>query len=503
MSSCMSSTLIKNAQVIDGSGGPAFKADIFIRNNMIVEVGDLKRQSADKVIQATGLVVTPGFIDVATSSDHYLTLFSNPDQQDFLLQGVTTTLAGMCGSSLAPLLYGGLESVRKWGNVLAVNVDWHTTKEFFDVLARQKIGVNFGTLVGHSTVRRALIGETLRDLTEGELQVFQEILLGSLADGARGLSTGLGYAHSVGTPYYEIKRLVTILKNKNGVYATHLRSDGFGLLDSVKELISIAKETGVTSCITHMHPRMGFETDYMEALKLIEKNASEADVYFTIFPFETSHVPIYSLLPTWAKNGGLEVMLTHLENDAERRELLRDMAPLHTKEISIAYVQNHEYLGGKSLHEFAEARNVEPLEGLLMLMKISRLRAVLSYRNLDYPLVVRALAHPRSLIGSSASSYPPGEGIGERGATFPAFLEIALSEKLMSLEAAIQKITSVPAKKYHILRRGLIKNGYFADLTLFSTDTSNKIKIKQVLVSGELVVLEGELLNGTSGMVLR
>ena len=193
--------LIKNISIIDGTGKPAFRADILIKDDKISAIGVFPNKQADTVIDGLGLTATPGFIDVNNDSDHYLGLFTNPSQDDFLLQGVTTIIGGQCGSSLAPLLYGSLKSIRKWTGANEVNVDWRTIGELKNTLRRVGIGVNFATLIGHSTVRRDLIGEEIRDLTETETDIFRHAIERAMKDGALGFSTGLGYAHSRNVSY--------------------------------------------------------------------------------------------------------------------------------------------------------------------------------------------------------------------------------------------------------------------------------------------------------------
>ena len=154
--------LIKDSLVIDGTGNPGERKDILIKDNKISAIGSFPNHNADEIIDGLGLISAPGFIDIDTDSDHYLTLFTDRSQHDFLLQGVTTIMGGFSGSSLTPLIRGSLESVRKWADINQVNVDWNTVGEFLKILERIKLGVNFGTLVGHSTIRRGLIGEENR-----------------------------------------------------------------------------------------------------------------------------------------------------------------------------------------------------------------------------------------------------------------------------------------------------------------------------------------------------
>ncbi|MEK7089852.1 MAG: D-aminoacylase, partial [Patescibacteria group bacterium] len=168
------STLIKNGLVYDGSGTAPIKRDILIHGKYIAKIGTLSREHADLVIDVGGASVMPGFIDVTSHSDHYMSLFYEPYQEDFIRQGITTIIGGNCGVSLAPLLTGSLESVREWGSEHGTNVSWYSIKEFLQMLSKRKLGINFGTLVGHTSIRRALTQNKFRDLTEEELEMFKK-----------------------------------------------------------------------------------------------------------------------------------------------------------------------------------------------------------------------------------------------------------------------------------------------------------------------------------------
>ena len=484
--------LIKNAQIIDGTGGEPFKGDILVKNDRISAIGNLGRQSAEKTIQAAGLCVAPGFIDCNTDSDHYLTLFSDPEQHDFLAQGVTTIIGGLCGSSLAPLIYGTLESIRKWANPGLVNVDWRSVAELLETLRRRKLGVNFGTFTGHSTVRRALLGENLRDLALGELQVFEKILANSIKEGAFGLSSGLGYIHGRGTPYSEIADLLKVVSRHGGFYATHLRNERGGLIEAVKETLNLSREAGITSMINHFRPLKGYEAEYEEGLNLISARVDESDVYFDVYPFESSHVTIYSLLPIWAQSGNMEAMSANIKNPSTRKKILEALKTLSGGDLTIA-----------SVKEFATVRGVGEAEALLLIMDMTGLRATVFHKDIDYPLAVKALAHNRSLVSSNTASFPPGSIISERRTTFVKFLDIALKENLMPLELGIKKITSKPAEILKLSRRGLIREGYIADLVVFSADPKTGAEIQHVLVGGHPVILNKAFDGSREGAILR
>ena len=494
--------LIKGVQIVDGSGTAPYRADVILQGDKISAIGNFPKKSADVVIEGLGLHLTPGFIDVNTDSDHYLSLFTNPSQKDFLLQGVTTIIGGHCGSSLAPLLYGSLESVRKWTNINQINVDWQTFGEFLKIFNRIKLGVNFGTLIGHSTIRRALIGEDFRDLTKSELAVFKKIVQQSLEEGALGFSTGLGYAHSRQTPYGELKELVKIVKDYGGVYATHLRNEHKGLIASVSETLKLAKETGVKTLISHFRPLLGFEKDFEDSLDLIE-NFEGADLHFDSYPFNVSIVPIYTFLPHWAQNGGLDIMLANLDSEEIRAKILKELPKFGPEDIVVADTQlpDRFYLVGKMIGQIARNQGVSLNEALLRLMMMTRLRALVIYKNVNLELVVRALGYEQALVSSNAASFSENKQAIKHERffkTFSRFLEIANQQGRPSLEEVIEKFTSIPAQKFGFKDRGLVQEGYIADLVLLQ-----ERKVQAVFVGGQMVIKDGKFQDIFAGRVLR
>lgn len=498
--------LIKGAKIVDGSGvRQPFVADVLLNDNKISAIGKFPQKKADLTIDGLGLYLTPGFIDVNTDSDHHLSLFANPVQQDFLLQGVTTIFGGMCGSSLAPLIYGTLDSIRKWTDTSQVNIDWHSVSEFLKILSQRGLGVNFGTLVGHSTVRRAMIGEDFRDLTDPEIETFKKLLRDSLKEGAFGLSTGLGYAHAKRVPYSEIRDFVKVVAESGGVYATHLRDEKEGLLASVEETINLAKETGVKTVISHFKPITGFENDYRKAVELIHRVAEEVNLHFDNYPFDESVVPIYTLLPAWAQVGNLEIMLTYLNNPDIHERLVKDLAGIDGNNVKIAQAIGREYLLGKTVAEFAENQELSVPEALLKLMNLTGLRSTVFYRNINLDLLTQNLERDQVLIASNGASLPENSKILKHERfynTFPKFIETVSRLKMLSLPQAIQKITSVPARKFGLKNRGLIKEDYVADLNLVSLRAGG-MKIEHVFVNGRLAVKEGNILGTLAGEILR
>lgn len=498
--------LVKSAKIVDGGGKKApYQADVLISGDKISAVGKFPNKKADVVIDGLGLYLTPGFIDVNTDSDHYLSLFTNPQQQDFIQQGATTTFGGMCGSSLAPLLAGSLKSIRKWTDINQINVNWRTLAEFLKILERNKLGVNFGTLVGHSTVRRGLIGEEMRDLTEGELNTFKKLLDEAMADGAFGLSTGLNYAHSRNVPYGEIKILAGTVAKRGGVYATHLRSEREGLLAAVEETIQLVEETGVSAVISHFKPLVGFESDYRKAIELIHRAGAELNINFDNYPFSESVVPIYTLLPDWVKIGNLETMLSYINSPGVRERLLGDLSQIDGNAVRISQAPDNDFLVGKTVHQFADSHELNIAEAFLKVMQLTGLRATVFYRNINLDLITQNLERDKALIASNGASLPPSSKALKHERfynTFPRFIEIVTRRRMLSLPEAIRKITAVPAEKYGLKNRGRISEGWFADFNLISYQPGS-VKAKYVFVNGQPAMQDGKLFGTLAGKILR
>ncbi len=500
--------LIKNGTIIDGTGKKGYKADLLIKSGKVAAIGVFREKHAEITIDALGLSVAPGFIDVVTDVDHYLTIFTNPAQKDFLLQGVTTVIGGHCGSSLAPLLYGSLESIRKWANPDAINVNWHGMAEFLKVLEKRSAGVNFGTLAGHSTIRRALIGEDMRDLTVREIEVFKHLLRESLEEGALGLSTGLGYAHSRRVPYSEIKACLEPVKAVGGVYATHLRDERAGLETSMRETLRLARETGVPAIISHLRPLAGFEKQFRRALTMLAEEEGSAPVWFSSYPYDTSVVPIHTLLPEWAQNGGFEAMRAHLTEPEFKHRLARELGAARGEDIIIASIPGaagFDHLIGKTLSAFAATRGLPVGEALVTLMIITGLRAVVFVKNVNRALAIESLMGARALVASNSAGLADDARMLKHErftSTFPQFLERAFSAK-MSREAALQKITSTPARLLGLKGRGIIAERAAADLVLFKEGTDGAVEIAHAFVSGAHAVKDGVATGALAGTILR
>jgi N-acyl-D-aspartate/D-glutamate deacylase len=496
--------LIKNVQIVGGAKEFPEPRDIFVSDDKISAIGVFPNKRADIVLDGQGAYLSPGFIDVNTDSDHYLTLFDYPSQEDFLRQGVTTIFGGMCGSSLAPLAYGTLESIQKWGDTNRVNVNWHSLAELLRVLDRRPLAVNFGTLVGHSTIRRAIVGEALRDLTKNELGVFARILETSLKEGAFGFSTGLAYVHSHKTSYFELSFFADIVRRFHGVYATHLRDAALGIKESIDETIKLTKEAGVRTLVSHFVPILGAEQPYEAALTAMNELPEEVAMRFDIYPSSSSLMPIYTFLPKWAQNGGVAVMLANVKDEWLLARVRKDMAALDEEHFIIAQAPGSDFLVGKSLRDIRNMYELkEARDALLKLMAATNMKGTIIYQNLNHALALKAIESKRSFIASNAASFDDTGKYkqlkSERTtATFTRFLSLAEQEKIMPFDEAIRKITIEPAKMFDLAGRGEIKEGNFADLVCFKGE-----EVRFTIVNGVVVYAGGEFQKKFPGKVLR
>ncbi|MDO8515862.1 MAG: amidohydrolase family protein [bacterium] len=495
--------LIKNVRIVGGDKDYGERADIFVHGKMISAIGKFPEKKADVIIDGQGMYCAPGFIDVDTTSDHYLSLFDDRLQGDFLKQGVTTIIGGHCGSSLAPLLYGGLEAIRKWADPDLINVDWHSVEEFFGVLNKRSLGVNFGMFAGHTTIRRAMIGETLRELTVRELAVLQSIVERAIREGAFGFSSGLEDVHTRGVPYKELKMMAEMVHKEGGIYATHLRSNDFEMVKAMEETVRLVRETNIPTLVTHFVPILGREEEYKRALAMLDALPDSVPLYFSAYPFDMEIAPLYKLLPAWMRQHNMAEMVKSLSTDWLKDRILKELPPLADDDLIVAHAHDNPNLMGKSLKDLMALYETKSKhEALFTFMQSTKLRAVVYYRAVNAELAREALTHSRAMLGSHAASF---EGKTARMAKslrrsgmFTAFLEAADNGSL-PLAQAIEKITHGPAQFLRIPRRGMIKEGNYADLVLFK---DKEFAMKHVVVNGTPVVRDGELVEAYPGKIV-
>jgi len=492
-------TLIKNGLVYDGTDTPPVREDILVRGGEISRVGTFAAKHADHTIDASNSIVAPGFIDINTSSDHLLTLFSDPEQTGFVKNGVTTIIGGNCGLSLAPLLGHPLHDAGLHGHSVTVNVNWSTVAEFLAVLDRKGLGVNFGTLVGHGALRRLVAGNEPRDLTEHEKKMLARVLESAYKDGAFGLSSGSD-TEALRVQPKEMAALVELTTAARRVFALHLRDFEADLTKGVREAVAVAHDTHANMEISHLLPLVGNASRYTESLELIEQASTASFIHFDLHPFDTVERPLSAFLPSWA--GRTETKEIHaILADRDTRERLR--AHLKTRElheIRIGHVFDGALrtLEGTTLASFAEQRALDPCSALVELMRVTACAATVFERSVDTALQATLMKSQHAIIASNASSLPLRKADAPRTNAGLALLSWAAETDALTPSQAIAKLTSIPATKYGIQRRGRITEGYAADIVILKD-----LVPTAVLVNGIPVMEEGALTGGRPGRALR
>ena len=523
----MFNLIIKNGTVIDGTGSKKIITDVGVEKDKITAVGKLgKNAKAENIIDAKGKVVCPGFVDILDHSDNFWTLFTIPRMDSKITQGITTVIGGNCGSSLAPILgEDSIKSIRKWVDIGNVNINWARLSEFFGELNKRGMGINFGTLVGHETLRRGLIGSKEKT-TKEDITMMGRMLLESLEEGAFGMSTGLVFSHAKTTSSEEIKYLVEILKANNAFYTSHIRGESEELLPSINETIYIGREFKISVEISHLKAVGNkYWSDMQKALEMINiANEENVEINFDVYPYDTTGSVLYILLPDWVSRGGRGKMISRLKDLDLREKIIKELKVMNYnyKNIVISICPRLKEVVGKSIFDIAEKQEISSEEAMIELLISANGHAIVFNRKiLSEENIKLALKNQHCIISSADAAYNieyvrTGEVVHPRcfGA-FPKVLgKYVREQKVLSLESAIEKMTSKPARKIGLKNRGELKKGFFADLTIFNpetiTDEANfdnpyqySEGVEFVVVNGKVVIKDGKHTGELAGRVLR
>lgn len=482
--------LIKNVKVLVGKKDYGESSDVFIVSNKISAIGSFPQKTADLILDGGGAYLSPGFIDTGSTADHYLEIFENPGEERMLSQGITTIVAGQCGFSLAPLLYGRLDMIKKWTDIDKVNVNWHTVGELFSNFKKRKLGINFATLTGHLTIRQELLGDADRKLAQNEVGVMKKVFEDSLREGSCGVSFGLEYSHGKSTPFKEIKMLSEIVAKNNGVCAVHMRNRDKEAGPAFEEARSIAESVGATTVISHFTPLTSARDAYEAMLIEMYEMSPKTPLYFTIRPLDENIMPLYFLLPDWAKKGSLDDMLKSVKDDWLAARIVKEFPKLNPERTTVLKAVKNEALEGRNLKELMEIYGLTSVPEVIRKLMISTgLRATLSLAELDPALLFSALKHPRSMIGTFAP-----KGSAAVRSNLLKFLEKVEKEELLTLQEAVWKMTAFPARVFGLKGRGEIAEGNIADLTAFRNG-----EIKFTILGGNLAYKAGENIEKTYG----
>jgi N-acyl-D-amino-acid deacylase len=520
--------ILAGGRVVDGTGAPWFQADVAVLGDRIAAVGDLEDAKAKRRIDARGLVVAPGFIDMLGQSEYNVLV--DPRAASKVTQGITTEITGE-GSSIAPLSAAMIEDGRETWAHYGVRPDWTTLAGYWKAFERARPAINLGTFVGAGGLREMVVGKDDRPATPAELRAMETALAGAMEDGALGLSTSLIYVPGRFASTDEIIALARVAARYGGTYITHQRDEDDGIDGSLEEVFRIARETPIPTEIYHLKVARRANWGRMGAiLQKIEKaRADGLDVSADQYPWSASSNALDASLPGWVREGGRERMIARLTDPATRARVKASFLeeekewPAFAADILITSVMNPELKKwqGRRVSEIAIAEGKDPLETLLDLIVADRGNTGRVTFTMSEDDVRTALKHPLvSFCTDSGASAEDGVFAEEKShprawaSTARIFGRYVRDEKLLTLEGAVRKMTSLPASRMRLHDRGILRPGLFADLVAFdpgrvrerstyADPTHYSEGFLFVAVNGQLVVDGGRLTDARPGRPIR
>lgn len=521
--------LIKNGTIYDGLGGEPSIGDVGIKGNIVQEIGKISFSRGATVIDAQKMAVCPGFIDMHNHTD--VQLLVNPRAESCVHQGITTVVSGNCGSSPFPIAEEVFDRIREnLKEQYQLKLDWRDIKGFFSKLQQKGMALNYSTLVGHGDIRGAAMGFNDRPPKPEELKRMESMVEENIKNGALGLSTGLEYAPGSYASPEEIVELCRAVAHFQGVYATHMRSEGEELLKALDESIRVAQETGVSLQISHLkiaYPRNWFKIE--PALARIQKAKNQGvNLYCDRYPYIAGSTGLSYYFPLWAKQGTTEEFLARLKNPQLENKLRTYVAEQEEKlsswdkvVISSVVTQKNKKFEGKSVLQGAQETGKTPFEFMRDLLIEEENRVGMVTFMMKEENTVKILSHPLVGIGTDGVALAP-YGLLSRGkphprsyGSFPRVLGKYIREqKIVPLPRMIRKMTLEPAQKFGFKKRGILKKGYYGDVVIFD---ERRVKdratwtnphqypegIEYVLVNGEMVIKQGSHTGKLPGKIIK
>lgn len=520
--------VIKNGNVIDGTGSPAYQADIRIVNDNITEIGKFTHNAVEE-LDATGLIVAPGFVDIHSHSDY--TLLVDPRAESSVYQGVTTEIIGNCGHGCFPICEPRAAASSIYGYTGHLPLQWHSITDYFDRLEKAKPAVNVATLLPNGQLRRFVSGQDGESLnTSNAMRRMKDLLEEALKAGAWGFSTGLEYAVEQDTTIDEIVELCAIVKKNDGIYATHTRDRDVKSVEAVKEAIETSKRSGVQLQISHLLPRSGAD-DGRRCVEVVENARRDGiPVFFDQHTRSYGFTFLNVLLPKDLLENGPAAIRKYLADPAKRQHLKRYKNILNSgviekwRRIRLLPDKRYPELQGLYFSELARQSAKEPMDIALDLL----LETLDDENN---PLMVMTdcyteseqadtFSHSLCVPGSDATALCTSGPLS--GSVFPGayswaswFYRFMVTDKrILSKEQAIRKLAAEPAKIMGLKRRGELKPGYHADIVIFEPDNftecitlehPNRLArgVQHVLVNGSFCLKDGKLTGERNGTILK
>lgn len=514
--------IIRGANIVDGTGGPAFAGDLGIAGERVVALGNALDGEALNVIDARGWTIAPGFIDAHTHDD--LAILRNAVVPPKVQQGITTLVIGNCGFSIAPIAPEHMQAMQAASAAVLGedNLPWNWTRmgALLETLRSMALGQQVRALLGHSALRVAAMGFESRAATEQELLAQEALVAEAMQAGAAGMSLGLMYVPGMYTPLPELVRVSRVVGRYGGVLTSHMRGEGDHMLEALDEMLTIAARAEVAVHISHMKITGSKNWGSIRrALERVEKaRARGLSITVDMYPYAAGSTTMTQLLPPWALVGGIKQTLRRLADPAVQEQIsqnFRDGLPgwenqvgaFGWERIMLSSLQHeaHRALEGLNMVEVAQLLGVTPEQAFFHLMLAEEGQITIIVFSMDERDVDTVIQAPFAMLGSDGLPILSGRPHPRLYGTFPRFIRRYVRElKSLTLEQAIHKVTSMPAERFGIAERGVIAAGKIADLVIFDPERINDRAtysdpqvypdgILAVLVSGQPVVVQGEL----------
>lgn len=515
--------IIQNGQLLDGSGEPSFSGDLAIRADTIAALGDLGDATAETVVDASGLAVAPGFINMLSWAN--VSLLHDGRSMSDIYQGVTLEVLGE-GRSMGPLNEEMKQDMIENQGDITFDVEWTTLGEYLDHLQQKGVSANITSFVGNGTLRQHVIGYENRPATDEEISRMKELLGEAMREGAVGLSSSLLYAPSGYANTDELAELARVAADHGGMYISHIRNEGDNLLESIDELIEIAERADIRSQIYHLKASGEDNWHKMDdAIRRIE-DARSAGLAITadMYNYPASSTGLHVQLPDWVRDGGIEAMIERLSDPEKREPILADIEFSHSPDkILLVGFENPDLRihQGKYLSDLSVELDKTPEEAMIDLIVEDDSRIQVVYFSMSEENMVKKVQQPWISFCSDAGSYAP-EGVFLNYSTHPRaygsfarlLAKYVREDKVISLEEAIRKLTSLPAENLRLEKRGALKVGHYADVVVFNPETVQDHAtfeephqlasgVQHVWVNGGQVLKDGEHTGAMPGRVVR
>jgi N-acyl-D-amino-acid deacylase len=526
--------VITHGHIIDGTGSPWYSGDVGIRDGRIAAIGNLAKASSKRTIDAQGKVVAPGFIDMLGQSE--LTILVDPRLPSKIYQGITTEITGE-GGSAAPLNDSIVQNDKPAFAHYKITPDWRTFREYFARIERQGMGINLASYVGATQVRRMVLGDADVQPTPVQLEQMKALVRDAMRDGAVGVSTSLEYAPA---PYAKTEEIIALAAEAapfGGIYATHMRSEGDSVMESIDETMRIGREAHIPVEIWHL--KVAGKNNWGKMPEVVAKingaRAAGADITADTYAYPAWSNSFSAFIPPWAHDGGDAKLIERLKDPAMRARIRKDMlTPSKDWDnewdeipgpdaVIICAVQNPTLLPmqGKTLAEVARLWNKDPIDALFDFLIEDKAFTEIAAFGMSEPDVALALQQPWVSVDNDSSGTSPDGLLGQEHphprayGTFPRVLrKYVREEKKLMLVEAIRKFSALPAQRMRLTDRGVLKSGMWADVVVFDPniirdlatfEKPNQLSdgMEYVLVNGVAVIDGGKMTGALPGKVLR